>query len=107
MEKISTLTVKPSDFDTKDHFWDSPLKKCELEIVARNVIIISEKMLDLWLPFSWGDYTGRCSHEVSYNELYILKDFVQRGILDFDGEKFSVNDNFIGTLKQFLKKEVA
>jgi hypothetical protein len=106
VEKISTLAVKPSDFDTKDHFWNSPCKKCELEAVARNIIIISKKISDLWLPFSWNDYKKRCSHEVSYGEISILNDFVRRDVLDFDGENFLVNDRFIETLKQFLKKEV-
>ncbi|MDD4931533.1 MAG: hypothetical protein PHG66_05325 [Candidatus Colwellbacteria bacterium] len=103
VRELSTLAVKPSDFAVRDNLWESPFKNFEMETIARNIILISKREGDAWKPFSWNQYKQKSQHEVSNAELSILLKLSDNGVLNYDGDKFSVNDKFITTLQKFIR----
>lgn len=100
MDNLNISSVRPSDFNTGDHFWDSPFRDSNLETLARNIILISVRLGNVWTPFTWEEYRSQCKCQVSLMDLNTM---VNKGYLDFKGNKFSVNDRFIVALKKFMK----
>ena len=95
--------VKPSDFTTG--LIGSEFQNREREIIAGNIIIISQKNNNAWFDFSCADYRAHCGHEVTENERQILDGFVEDGYLDFRDGRYSVNEKFIKTLAKYIKQE--
>ncbi len=110
-------TIRPSNFNIRRGLMGSRLHKSEKETVACNIIIISRENGDGWFEFSFEEYIRRCNSKVSdemleeilnrqYSEMEqeILDQFVREDrILDFDGERYSVNETFFRKLAQFIK----
>jgi hypothetical protein len=96
-------TVKPSDFETEEHMFNSPFQNTEKEIVARNLILLSKWNDDKWLDFTWEEYREKCEHRVTDGEHSVLNKFVQEGLLSRENGKYSIQDKFIKTLAQFIK----
>ena len=95
--------AKPSDFDLRMRLIGSPLQNTEMELVAANIILISQQNGDEWTPFSWEEYKARCSHKVSLAESGILEMLSKKGVLDSANGEYSINDSFIETLHQFIR----
>lgn len=100
-KEISTRTIKPSMINVSGHLFDT-FGNCEMEVVARNVIVTSKKNGDDWLPFSAEEYISRCNHVGARNEIGLLDVFVQRGSMHKEGEKYIVNDSFIQSLHEYI-----
>lgn len=87
--------VKPSDFGTS-RLCGSNLQKCEKEIVARNIIVISELNGDQWFPFSFEDYKQHCKRDDYSGEEAILDDLVNEDqILDKKKGAYSEMKHFL------------
>jgi len=96
--------VPPNDFEVKDHLWNSPFQNSEKEIIARNLILLSQWNENQWLEFSWEGYQLLCKHNVTLKEKDVLDWFVSEGLLRFRNEKYSITDHFIWYLRKFIKK---
>ena len=102
--RLTKDTIKPSDFQIRDHLWNSPFQNCEKEIVARNLILISQWNDDKWFDFTWDEYAKRCKHRVTYGERVILDNFVRKFLLSCDNGVYVIKNAFIQKLAQFIKK---
>lgn len=102
---IIKLTPKPNEINTSNELMGSDFKKCEIEVIATNIIKI-HKARNEWTDFSWEEYKNRCSHKVSNKELEILNSMVERGYLHFntDTQKYGVNLKFLSTIDKFRRK---
>jgi hypothetical protein len=96
---------KPSDFNIRSHLVGSPLNKCEKEIVARNIIVISLQNNDTWFDFTFDDYKAHCAPRIDFNGEEACLDALaqENGILDKKGTIYSVNAKFFKVLAKFIK----
>ncbi|MFA5248691.1 MAG: hypothetical protein WC415_05805 [Patescibacteria group bacterium] len=102
MLMFTVEAVKPSDFNVKDHFWGSPFQKVEKEVVARNLVLLSKWNENKWLVFTWEEYRQKCRHNVTISEKNVLDGFVEQGLLKCENGVYSIRDQFIITLAQFI-----
>ena len=102
--KFSKEKVRPSNFEVKGHFFESPFKNWEKETVARNIILIPQWNNNEWLEFTWEDYQEKCEHNVTIAEKHIIDEFTKMGLLLLKDGIYSITDFFIEVLKQFIKK---
>ena len=93
--------VKPDNFNLKRGFMDS-LGKHELEVVARNVVVISANNGNSWFPFTFAKYKELCQRECTGEEA-CLEELARRKLLTKKRNQFSVNENFIRELAKFIK----
>jgi hypothetical protein len=104
-QTLTKQTIRPKNFEVKEHLWDSPFQNCEREIIARNLILISQWNNNEWLTFTWEEYQKRCKHNVGIGEKYILDEFVLRGLLTFHEGVYTIEDYFIWYLSKFISKK--
>ncbi len=72
--------LAPKDFPLSVSFMDSEFQNIEAERVARNIVVIQQKMNpDQWTPFSYDNYKEHCTHKVSDDEKVVLDAFVNGG----------------------------
>jgi len=96
--------IKPSDFNVASGLMGSELANMEKEIVARNIIVISEKNGDQWCDFTFEDYKTHCAPRTSFSgEEEILDDLVKDGVINRKRGVYSVNERFFRTLAKFIK----
>ena len=98
----SIQNFKPSDIDISSRLCGSDFNKSELETIASNIIIISKGAGDKWAEFSWEEYKKLCNHQVTDEEGLVLLEMVERGYLDFEEGRFSVNLRFLRIISAFL-----
>lgn len=98
-----TAAVKPSDIKIDKDFMDT-FGDNDIEVIARNIVIISKKNGDQWQPFTFDDYVRLCSHGSACNEQGMLNVMAQKGFLQLQDGKYSVCDVFIGRLAAYLKQ---
>lgn len=96
-------TVKPSMIKGA-HYYDT-FGKCELEIVARNIVFCLQKNGDEWRPFSAKDYARTCTHTVTDTEIGLLNLLVQRGALSKSRGLYEVTNSFIETVREYITME--
>jgi|SRR5579872_1080554 len=93
--------VKPSDMQTG--LLGSNFQKREKELIAGDIIVISQKNGDTWFDFSFDDYRKYCGHIVTEKEHSVLNALAMDDeVLDLKGERYSVNENFFRTLAKFI-----
>ncbi len=95
--------IKPSDINTKSWFMGTSWNKSECETIARNIVIISKSHNDDWEPFTWQDYKDRVSHDAKYGEEVYLDRFASCGDLEKEGDSYTVTNQFIGRLAEYIK----
>lgn len=93
--------ITPNDISIDNGFFDTPFQKSEKEGIARNIVIV-ERKLGGWKPFSWKDYQEKCTHDVTSEEKNILDEFVEEEVLFFDGEKYQPTGKFIAALADYI-----
>ncbi len=96
---------KPSQIDTKNHFFNSVWEHCETETVARNIVLISEWNDDEWKPFTWEQYKDMCKHKVSNGEYGELTSMAKTGHLDHNKktDTFAPNIRFVAEVSKWKK----
>lgn len=93
--------IKPTDIDISNYIMNT-FGKCEKEIVARNIIVMSVK-LGGWKPFTWEEYKNHCTHIPTYLEKEILDELVKDKVLSLHNEKYLITNRFIGKLADYIK----
>ncbi len=61
------VNCPPSKFT--DYLWSSIFKKCECEIVARNIIVILSRTGDVWRELSWDEYKKERLNDSNFTNL--------------------------------------
>jgi hypothetical protein len=101
--ELSTETVKPSDFDISKDFDDS-LGQSEQELVARRVIMMLKHTGDKWRPFTLKDYNGSYGKDVSDQDIRGLRKLASVGRLNNQDGEFTVTDQLIEDLEEYIIK---
>ncbi len=99
------IIVKPSHIQDGG-LWDSEWQNTEKEVIARNIVFLSQEIDDVWLEFTWKEYEEMCTHCVSGSEKGVLDDFVEDGYLSRKGAVYKVTGKFIKALFKFIKPEL-
>jgi hypothetical protein len=100
----------PKDVNLDRDFVGTDWRKCEIETVARNIVIACKKNNpNMWLPFSWKFYKSVCDHNVTDSELAIINQLVEMGDLNcFEGgillDMYKVNFAFLGKINKFINR---
>lgn len=95
---------KPDEVNIRNGLFGSSFNKREFEIIARNIIVISVNSGNKWIDFSEEDYQKMCKHDVSTLELMMLNEMANKGFLDLNDGRFSVNLKFLGVMQEFVNK---
>ncbi len=101
---MSISIFKPDEVNIKNGLFGSSFNKREFETIAFNIVLISVNSGNQWINFSEEDYQEMCSHDVTPFELMLLNEMADRGFLDLNDGKFSVNLKFLGLLSEFVNK---
>lgn len=109
-----SIDIQPSDLALPGHLWDSPLKNFEAELVARNVVIMSQVGAwvtgqDIWLPFTETDYreyraADNPASPLGHREMDGFRTLVRRGYLsatEAEDDQLEVSDSFLGMLAEY------
>ena len=100
-------SVGPKDLDISGQFVGSLLKNSEKETVARNIVILSRRNDNEWLTFAFDDYIKRCARGPCVGEEGVMNALVKDGVLSCADGKYSITDDFIASLWEFVEKESA
>jgi len=98
------VSIKPSDFDTKQRFMNTIWQNSERETIARNIVIFLRKHGDEFVPFTWNQYRQKCCHAVEAGEEVFLNALAKEGYLDMTEDGYyKVNLAFLGAINKFKK----
>lgn len=98
----------------------SEFQNSESETILRNIILLQKnKNPDEWRPFTWEEYEGFCTHEVSNLERQILnamvnggrpvgntKAVLSPGYLTLENGRYSVTDKMIEMIKNCFSEYI-
>lgn len=73
-----------------------------MELIARNIVVISVENGDSWDAFSFDEYIKRCKHKVTEEERRILNALVRWGALTETEGRYAVTDKFFTALAEFI-----
>ncbi len=100
---LNRSSVKPEDIDISRQLVGSPLGKLEKEKVVCSIVKIGRQTGNEWPNFSWEEYKDLCGYETDSTDKVVLYHLSERGLLHFDGTFYSVKDELINLLFQFIK----
>lgn len=101
---MSICIFKPDEVNIKNGLFGSSFNRREFEIIACNIVIISVSSGNKWITFSEEDYKEMCNHNVTPFEIILLNEMADRGFLDVNDGKFSINLKFTEVLSEFVNK---
>ncbi|HSX39037.1 MAG TPA: hypothetical protein VLI92_00365 [Candidatus Saccharimonadales bacterium] len=100
---LTVTKVKPSQIDTSKLFVGTNFRRTELELVARNIVIMCTQCDDTWIEFDcqfYKKYFGRQHDDFVCGELEMLEHSINA--LTRTNGKYKVNDTFIRNLSEYI-----
>ena len=102
-KKVTRADVKPSRINVGDHLYDT-FGNCEREIVAKNIIIVCQRLGDDWRPFTAAEYVATCGHPEARMDIGYLDGFVRDRYMSKVDNAYTVEDTFVQAVAAYIKR---
>ena len=102
-DQLTVDTVKPSQINVGEEFYDTPFRKRDFEIIAYTIVLIALRNGNVWSPFTFLDYTRLSRHKVSWQEETILDLMYKKGFLKKGNHYYCITDSFLSALSKFVQ----